>query len=227
MGRIWLAVALVAGLVGLAIPAVAQSGSTVSGSRVVPATDPVPGQYVVTLSASAGGSAAAAAALSVRHGGQVVRTYSKALKGYAAQMTPEQAAELSQDPAVASVAQDGYVHASATQSWGLDRIDQRDLPLDNSFAPSNAGSGVTAYIIDTGILPTHSDFGGRASIGFDAVGDGWNGVDCNGHGTHVAGTIGGSTYGVAKSVSLVAVRVIGCGNSGSFSAIIAGVDWVT
>src|SRR5947209_18504005 len=129
-------------------------------------------------------------------------------------MTAEQAADLSQDPTVASVEQDGYVSATATQkpapSWGLDRIDQRDLPLDNSYSSAAAGAGVTAYIIDTGIRTTNTDFGGRASVGFDAVGDGQKGIDCNGHGTHVAGTVGGTTYGVAKSVSLVAVRVLDC-----------------
>jgi subtilisin family serine protease len=230
MRRFMVTVAAVVGLVALAVPAVAQRSSTDSGG-VEASANPVPAQYIVTLRTSPGASAAAATALSDRHGGRVVRTYSKALAGYTARMTAEQAADLSQDPAVASVEQDGYVTATATQSpspsWGLDRIDQRDLPLDNAYSSTAGGANVTAYIIDTGIRPTVSDFGGRASIGFDSVGDGQNGVDCNGHGTHVAGTIGGTTYGVAKSVTLVAVRVLGCDGSGTWSGVIAGIDWVS
>nr|5WSL_A Chain A, keratinase [Meiothermus taiwanensis WR-220]5WSL_B Chain B, keratinase [Meiothermus taiwanensis WR-220]5WSL_C Chain C, keratinase [Meiothermus taiwanensis WR-220] len=117
----------------------------------------------------------------------------------------------------------------ATQTgatWGLDRIDQRTLPLSGTFTYSNTGSGVNAYIIDTGIRVSHSEFGGRATAVFDAIGDGQNGNDCNGHGTHVAGTVGGTVYGVAKSVRLYAVRVLNCSGSGSNSGVIAGVDWV-
>jgi subtilisin family serine protease len=233
---------VVAGLVALAVPAVAQqrggdsnASSNGSSNGVVATPDPVPAQYIVTLRTPPAASGAAAASLSTRHGGHVVRTYTKALAGYTAQMTPAEATELSQDPAVAAVEQDGYVSIAATQtpapSWGLDRIDQRNLPLDNAYSPSNAGAGagagVTAYIIDTGIRATNTDFGGRASVGYDAVGDGQNGVDCNGHGTHVAGTVGGTKYGVAKSVLLVAVRVLDCGGSGTWSGVIAGIDWVT
>ena len=123
---------------------------------------------------------------------------------------------------MASVEQDGYVHrrgqGPSPPSWGLDRIDQRDLPLDKSYTSANDGAGVTAYIIDTGIRPTNADFGGRASVGFDAIGDGRNGIDCNGHGTHVAGTVGGDVFGVAKSVTLVAVRVLDCSGFGHLFA---------
>jgi subtilisin family serine protease len=121
------------------------------------------------------------------------------------------------------------MNALTTQTgatWGLDRIDQRNLPLSGTFTYTNTGSGVKAYVIDTGIRFSHSQFGGRAISGFDAV-DGGTADDCNGHGTHVAGTIGGSTYGVAKSVTLVGVRVLSCSGSGSTSGVIAGVDWVT
>src|SRR6185503_12002394 len=106
------------------------------------------------------------------------------------------------------------------------RIDQHALPLSTSYTYTSTGAGVTAYIIDTGIRFTHTQFGGRAVSGFDAV-DGGSADDCNGHGTHVAGTIGGTTYGVAKGVSIVGVRVLSCGGSGSWSGVVAGIDWVT
>ncbi len=130
-----------------------------------------------------------------------------------------------------SVEQDGYVYALDTQtptpSWGLDRIDQPNLPLNNSYTYNTTAATVHAYIIDTGIRTTVSDFGGRASVGVDEIGDGQNGQDCAGHGTHVAGTVGGSKYGVAKNVLLVAVRVLNCSGSGTYSQVIAGIDWVT
>jgi subtilisin family serine protease len=123
------------------------------------------------------------------------------------------------------------VHATTTQpsppSYGLDRIDQRALPLSGSYSYTATASNVTAYIIDTGILYSHTDFGGRAVPGFDAVTSGGGAVDCNGHGTHVSGTVGGTTYGVAKSVKLVGVRVLGCNGSGSTAGVVAGIDWVT
>ncbi|MFF3806763.1 S8 family peptidase [Streptomyces sp. NPDC002032] len=109
---------------------------------------------------------------------------------------------------------------------GAGPIDQRFLPLDNNFSAHGSGQGVTAYIVDTGIDFTHSEFGGRAVRGFDAIGDGRSGADCNGHGTHVAGTVGGTTYGVARKASLVSVRVLGCDGRGAWSGIIAGFDWV-
>jgi len=121
------------------------------------------------------------------------------------------------------------VRLDTTQSnatWGLDRLDQRDLPLNATYSYDKTGSGVTAYIIDTGIRLSHNDFGGRATSGYDAI-DGGSADDCNGHGTHVSGTVGGTTYGVAKGVRLVAVRVLDCGGSGSNSGVIAGVNWVT
>ena len=115
---------------------------------------------------------------------------------------------------------------SPTPSWGLDRIDQRNLPLNSSYTYPNTGAGVTAYIIDTGILSAHNDFGGRVGAGRDFIDGDTNPADCNGHGTHVAGTVGGSNYGVAKGVTLVGVRVLGCSGSGSTSGVIAGVNWV-
>jgi subtilisin family serine protease len=134
---------------------------------------------------------------------------------------------MSRHAEVAFIEEDGEVSIDTTQTgatWGLDRIDQRNRPLNGTFVYTYAGSGVRAYVIDTGIRTTHSQFGTRAAVSYDALGG--NGQDCNGHGTHVAGTIGGSTYGVAKSVQLRAVRVLNCSGSGTNSGVIAGVDWV-
>jgi subtilisin family serine protease len=165
-----------------------------------------------------------------RLGARVTHVYRHALQGYAARLSAPALARVLLDPRVASVVPDGIVRADTTQTnptWGLDRIDQRNLPLSGTFTYTNTGSGVTAYILDTGIRISHQEFGGRASDGFDAVDGSLPAADCNGHGTHVAGTVGGSTYGVAKGVTLVAVRVLGCDGSAPTSTVIAGVDWVT
>ena len=162
------------------------------------------------------------------YGGRVKHVYKHALNGYAAEMSEEAALALSNDPRVAYVEEDAEVTTDVTQNnppWGLDRIDQRDRPLSATYTYNWTGSGVRVYIIDTGILTSHTQFGGRASAVFDV--NGGNGQDCNGHGTHVAGTVGGSTYGVAKSALLRGVKVFQCANSTSTSNIIAGVNWVT
>jgi subtilisin family serine protease len=162
--------------------------------------------------------------------GRKDKTFRHALKGFVAELSEKAAIELAGDPRVKFVEEDGEVTISATQSgatWGLDRIDQRDLPLNSTYTYNYTGAGVRAYIIDTGILATHSEFGGRVVAGFTAINDGRGTTDCNGHGTHVAGTVGGSTYGVAKGVTLVPVRVLDCNGSGTNSGVIAGVDWVT
>ncbi|MGK5684548.1 S8 family peptidase [Actinoplanes sp. URMC 104] len=150
------------------------------------------------------------------------------INGYEAALTELQAKRLAARSDVAYVEQNQTVSLAATQTgatWGLDRIDQRNRPLSTTYTYPVTASNVTAYIIDTGIKYTHNDFGGRATAGYDAVGTG--GVDCNGHGTHVAGTVGGTTYGVAKQVRLVGVRVLNCSGSGTNAGVIAGVNWVT
>jgi subtilisin family serine protease len=148
-----------------------------------------------------------------------------------ASMSEHEAEQLAADPAVAYVEQNQVVRVSATQddppSWGLDRIDQADLPLDTSYTYPNAGEGVTAYIIDTGIWASTGDFSGRTGTGFSAILPGLQGFDCNGHGTHVAGTVGGTRYGVAKEVTIVPVQVLTCAGSGTTAGVIQGVDWVT
>ncbi|ONI82604.1 serine protease [Saccharothrix sp. ALI-22-I] len=169
--------------------------------------------------------------LSNKYEANVKHTYASALRGFSATMTEAQARKLAADPSVSYVQQDGEVTISGTQaptpSWGLDRIDQAALPLDNSYTYPNEGEGVTAYIIDTGIRFSHSDFGGRAVTGRDTVDNDADATDCNGHGTHVAGTVGGTAYGVAKKAKLVGVRVLNCAGSGTYAGVIAGIDWVT
>lgn len=154
--------------------------------------------------------------------------YSSAIKGFAGKMTEQRLQELRADPRVAYIEQDGIVRLSTIQTgatWGIDRVDQVSLPLSGTYEYNYTGAGVKAYIIDTGILYTHTEFGGRAIFGCDQVGT--NGIDQNGHGTHVAGTVGGATYGIAKGVTLVGVRVLDANGSGTWSGVIAGVDWVT
>jgi subtilisin family serine protease len=162
-----------------------------------------------------------------RHRGKVGHVYKHALNGFSVEMSEAEAEALSQDFRVKYIEEDGVMQAIATQTnppWGLDRIDQRNRPLSGTYTYNWTGSGVRVYVIDTGIRTSHSQFGGRASNVFDAFGG--SGADCNGHGTHVSGTVGGSTYGVAKSSLLRGVRVLNCSGSGSTSGVIAGVDWV-
>jgi subtilisin family serine protease len=193
------------------------------------AAQEIEGQYIVVLKEGATGVSADRAMGKVRvRGGQVQHTYTSALKGFSAKLDARALAAVKADPAVDYVEQDRVVTLDATQNnppWGLDRIDQRTLPLSSTYTYDFTGAGVTAYIIDTGIRFSHSQFGGRAVTGYDAI-DGGSADDCNGHGTHVAGTVGGSTYGVAKGVRLVGVRVLNCSGSGSNSGVIAGIDWV-
>jgi subtilisin family serine protease len=168
-----------------------------------------------------------ASELSNTHRGRLKEVYQNALNGFAVEMSEADAEALSEDYRVAYVEEDAIVSLDATQTnppWGIDRIDQRSRPLNATYIFNFTASNVRAYVIDTGIRTTHTQFGGRAAVSFDAFGG--NGQDCNGHGTHVAGTVGGSTYGVAKGVQLRAVRVLNCSGSGTNSGVIAGVDWV-
>ncbi|MET0645984.1 MAG: S8 family serine peptidase, partial [Pyrinomonadaceae bacterium] len=182
----------------------------VKGQKLHKKAKAIPGNYIVVLDDTAAGEPGAFSqagqltdVLVSAYGGKVKHLYKAALNGYSAEMTEEEALALSEDPRVQFVEEDTIVTLNATQTgatWGLDRIDQRARPLSGTYTYNWTGSGVRAYIIDTGIRTAHTQFGGRATVSFDAVGDGRNGQDCNGHGTHVAGTVGGSTYGVAKSV---------------------------
>jgi subtilisin family serine protease len=192
----------------------------------------VAGSYIVVLSNNAVAQrnvATRAQNLVSQYGGDVKRTYQNALRGFEAQMSDSSAAKLAADPAVRLIAQNHTVTLEATQSpvpsWGLDRIDQRDLPLNNSYTYPTVAQNVTAYVIDTGVRFSHQTFGGRARSGRDTVDNDNDATDCHGHGTHVAGTIGGSQYGVAKGVSIVGVRVLDCQGSGTNAGVVAGIDW--
>ena len=189
----------------------------------------VPNSFVVVVK---NGVNASAGDLTARYGGKVTRTYGSALHGFAVDaMSEAQARRLAADPAIAYVQRNGVYRISGTQtnppSWGLDRIDQRNLPLDNSYTYPSTASSVHAYIIDTGIRFSHQDFQGRAVSGRDTVDNDNDATDCNGHGTHVSGTVGGASYGVAKGVTLVGVRVLNCQGSGTTAGVVAGIDWVT
>jgi len=210
-----------------------------AGGPIRRAEEPIRDRYLVVLKPgvarngrTAAGNAPSIASVAgelARGRGVVERLFDHVLLGFSARMPAAVAALLAADPRVDYVEEDGHMGLVATEiaplPWGLDRIDQHLLPLSTNYSYTSTGLGVTAYIIDTGIRFSHSEFAGRAVTGFDAV-DGGSADDCNGHGTHVSGTVGGTTYGVAKQVTLVAVRVLDCNGSGSTSGVIAGVDWV-
>ena len=213
------------------------SAMSMDSSAIAVATEPAPDPQVVST----------ATALTSTYGGSFSSTWGVALKGFLLNATDAQAIAMSQDGRVAFIVQDGAIavgtpdstpivmtpdpnadlNPQPNASWGLDRIDQRYRPLNNYYAYVNNGDGVNAYVIDTGILPTHYEFSGRASSVYDAVDSEGGGIDCNGHGTHVAGTIGGRTFGVAKKVRLFGVRVLNCQGTGTWSDVIDGVNFVT
>ncbi|MET9224725.1 S8 family peptidase [Lentzea sp. NPDC003310] len=188
----------------------------------------VEGSYIVVLK---DGARTPASALASRYQGTVKHTYSAALNGFSVTgMSERQARRLAADPDVQFVERNTFATIQATQTnpvWGLDRIDQANLPLSKSYTYPNTASNVTAYVLDTGIRKTHSEFEGRATDGYDFIDNDSVAQDCQGHGTHVAGTVGGKTYGVAKKAKLVGVRVLDCNGSGAWDGIIRGIDWVT
>ncbi|MFF5705920.1 S8 family peptidase [Streptomyces sp. NPDC012794] len=223
----------------LALAPVAAGTASAAAPEPTPAplqtsADAVPGEYIVTLDKGVDAvKLAEKLRLKPKH------VYSSALNGFAVPLTALQLETLrltvgvkavEENTKVASVPMPAAPSASRapSSSWGLDRIDQRQLPLNNDFTVGGSGAGVTAYILDTGIDYLHSEFGGRATFGFDAMPDGatQRGQDCNGHGTHVAGTVAGATYGIARKANLVSVRVLGCDGKGSYAGMIAGMDWV-
>ncbi|MEU2560347.1 S8 family peptidase [Streptomyces longispororuber] len=188
--------------------------------------------YIVTLKADTRAASDDGRDLAEKYGVRISHTYRAALNGYAVKASAAEARRLAADPSVAAVSRDAAVHADRIQpnppSWGLDRIDQKRLPLNRLYRyPDTAGAGVTAYVIDTGVRITHRDFGGRARSGFDFVDNDPVAEDGNGHGTHVAGTVAGTKYGVAKKARIVGVRVLNNQGSGTIAQVIAGIDFVT
>ncbi|HEY1175219.1 MAG TPA: S8 family peptidase [Phytomonospora sp.] len=204
----------------------AQAEGNVLGAN---AEGAISGEFLIKL-ADGVSTEDASSLLGGRYDATITNTFDS-FGGFAATMDDTQARRLAADPRVAFVEQDRQVWSLGEQasppSWGLDRVDQNALPLDDSYTSPNEGTGVTAYIIDTGVALDHPDFGGRATSGIDAVDNDDDATDCNGHGTHVAGTIGGTEYGLAKDVALVGVRVLDCAGSGTTEGVVAGIDWVT
>lgn len=220
------AVAVVAALA--AAPAQAQEGQV----RLAGTANAVAGSYIVVLKDGVRSASLTARAdgLAARYGGTVGRTYTKALHGFSARLSEAQARKLAADGSVAYVQQNQRFHITDTQqnppSWGLDRVDQRDLPLDNAYTYATKADNVSAFIIDTGVRASHATFEGRAAGGFDAIDNDNDPNDGHGHGTHVAGTVGGAEYGLAKGVKIVPVRVLDDGGSGTTEQVVAGIDWV-
>ncbi|PPK70464.1 S8 family serine peptidase [Actinokineospora auranticolor] len=230
----------VVGVASLATAVIATTGSAQAAEAdFVHARQPVPGgSFVVSLKPTAAASAAsiqaASSSLVRRYGGDLDFVFTKSMQGFQVTgLSEAKARQLAADPSVKKVYQDGTAHTADTQdnaTWGIDRVDQQNLPLDRKYTyPSGGASNVTVYITDTGVKTSLAEFEGRASVGADFIEDGQNGIDCSGHGTHVAGTVGSKTYGVAKKVKLVSVRMLGtsCGMNGPDSAGVKAIEWVT
>lgn len=219
------AVAAAAILATLGLSTGAQAAPPEADVLAVPGAEVVKDSYIVVLK-----SGKIARTVAAEHQATLLRTYSKVFNGFSATMTARTARQVAADPDVAFVQPNVIHRISDTQtnppSYGLDRIDQRNRPVNAAYTYNTTASNVRAYIIDTGVRTSHQDFGGRASSGFDAI-DGGTADDCNGHGTHVAGTVGGTAYGVAKGVQLVGVRVLNCEGSGTTAQVVAGIEWVT
>ena len=203
-----------------------------SSATLVKAVNPIPGSYIVVMKDAVANVDGEVDQIGQQYGVSANFRYKYALKGFAGKLSVAAVDALRRDPRVAYIEEDQLAHIVASPqlnppSWGLDRIDQRALVLDHSYTYNQTGVGVDAYIIDTGIRLTHTDFGGRAVTGYDAITPGGTAADANGHGTHVAGTVGGTSYGVAKGVHLIAVRVLDASGSGTYAQVIAGIDWVT
>ncbi len=213
--------------IGLAVVGTAPASAAEGQVLGTDSATAVAGSYIVVYK---DGHAAAANSTATSFGGKVTNRYHAVFNGFAASMSEQQAKQLAADPNVAFVQQNQVLSLTTDQpnppSWGLDRVDQRDLPLNNNYSYTTTASNVHAYIIDTGADLDHPDFGGRMTSGFDAI-DGGTADDGHGHGTHVAGNIGGNTYGLAKGVNLVAVRVLNNSGSGTTAQVVAGIDWVT
>ena len=235
MKKLWILLVIFAvSVVTLSFVSISSSGK---GRKLLTSNNAVPNRYIVVLNDEAIKSSesrlqieAEAYQLAGNYGGSIHKIFSSALNGFSIEMSPEDAEIMSSDKRVLYVEEDAEVSISTSQpnaTWGLDRIDQRSVPLNTSYQYQQTGAGVNVYVIDTGIRASHADFGGRASVAFDALTDGQNGFDCNGHGTHVAGLVGSSTYGVAKNSTIRAVRVLPCSGQGLISDMINGVDWVT
>ncbi|WP_371576816.1 S8 family peptidase [Streptomyces sp. NBC_01314] len=239
---------LTAVMTAVALSAISLPAQAAAEGLVHGAGDPgsVNGSYIVTLKAGTKAPSKAGKGIATTYGAKIRHTYSSALNGYSVRADEKQARRLAADSRVASVVQDTKVTYDRRQvadnhqqiadgrrqpnppTWGLDRVDQAKLPLDKSYTwPKPAGKGVTVYVIDTGVRITHKDFGGRASNGWDFVQNDRTAQDGNGHGTHVAGTVAGTTYGVAKNAEVVAVRVLDDAGGGTTARVIAGIDWVT
>jgi subtilisin family serine protease len=226
VGALAVVVAAALGFTGIT----AASAKDVSGGTILGAgsAQAIPGSYLVFLKNDRPALLQATPDLTASYDVSVRRTFSHAVHGFSATMSEDRARELARDDRVAFVQQNQrFTIAQENPPWGLDRSDQRDLPPDDEYDAPNTGSDVNVYVIDTGIYADHRDFGGRASVGTDTVGDGRNGKDCEGHGSHVAGTIAGTRYGIAKEANVFGVRVLDCEGSGTTESVVAGIDWVT